>query len=209
MPPRASRTMSRDHHSPMVSSDRATGHASALKDLCRIAPRQNIWLHHYTRFGHPIGGCISQPDWKKAGRSTPLAGAQIERSKKMTYKLNIRRITLGLLPIIGLVLGGALAAPSQTSAPRNVKNIVLIHGGFVDGSGWEDVYNALKKKGYNITIVQNPTISLVDDVAVTKRVIAAQDGPVILVGHSYGGVVITEVGTDPKVVACLCCRICA
>ena len=118
----------------------------------------------------------------------------------MTSKLNIRRITLGLLPIIALVFGGALAATSQTSAPRNVKNIVLIHGGFVDGSGWEGVYNTLKKKGYNITIVQNPTISLADDVAVTKRVIAAQDGPVILVGHSYGGVVITEAGTDPKVV---------
>ncbi|HWO30042.1 MAG TPA: alpha/beta hydrolase [Candidatus Acidoferrum sp.] len=118
----------------------------------------------------------------------------------MTYKLNIRRITLGLLPIIALVFGVALAATSQTSAPRNVKNIVLIHGGFVDGSGWEGVYNTLKKKGYNITIVQNPTLSLADDVAVTKRVIAAQDGPVILVGHSYGGVVITEAGTDPKVV---------
>jgi predicted alpha/beta hydrolase family esterase len=70
----------------------------------------------------------------------------------------------------------------------------------VDGSGWEGVYNTLKKEGHNITIVQNPTISLADDVAVTKRVIAAQDGPVILVGHSYGGVVITEAGTDPKVV---------
>ncbi len=117
----------------------------------------------------------------------------------MTYKLNIRRITLGLLPIIALVFGGALAtATSQTSAPRNVKNIVLIHGGFVDGSGWEGVYNTLKKKGYNITIVQNPTLSLPDDVAVRKRVIAAQDGPVILVGHSYGGVVITEAGTDPR-----------
>jgi len=118
----------------------------------------------------------------------------------MTYKLNIRRITSGLLPIIALVFGGALAATSQTSAPRNVKNIVLIHGGFVDGSGREGVYNTLKKKGYNIAIVQNPAISLADDVAVTKRVIAAQDGPVILVGHSYGGVVITEAGADPKVV---------
>jgi pimeloyl-ACP methyl ester carboxylesterase len=80
-----------------------------------------------------------------------------------------------------------------------VENVVLVHGGFVDGSGWEAVYKILKKADYNVSIVQNPTISLEDDVAVTKRVIAAQNGPVILVGHSYGGVVITEAGNDPKV----------
>jgi pimeloyl-ACP methyl ester carboxylesterase len=78
-------------------------------------------------------------------------------------------------------------------------NIVLIHGGFVDGSGWAGVYKILRKKGYNVSIVQNPTISLADDVAVTKRVIAAQTGRVVLVGHSYGGVVVTEAGNDPKV----------
>ena len=80
-------------------------------------------------------------------------------------------------------------------------SIVLVHGGFVDGSGWEDVYKILKKDGYEVSIVQNPTTSLADDVAFTKRVVDAQKGPVILVGHSYGGVVITEAGTDPKVVA--------
>ena len=80
------------------------------------------------------------------------------------------------------------------------KNIVLVHGGFVDGSGWEGVYSLLKKDGYNVAIVQNPTISLAGDVAATKLVINEQDGPVILVGHSYGGAVITEAGTDPKVV---------
>ena len=78
-------------------------------------------------------------------------------------------------------------------------SIVLVHGGFVDGSGWEDVHRILKKDGYAVTIVQNPTVSLEDDVAVTKRAIAAQQGPVLLVGHSYGGVVITEAGNDPKV----------
>lgn len=78
-------------------------------------------------------------------------------------------------------------------------NVVLVHGGFVDGSGWEGVYKNLTKKGYNVSIVQNPTVSLADDVAVTKRVIAAQNGRVVLVGHSYGGVVITEAGNDPKV----------
>jgi len=80
-----------------------------------------------------------------------------------------------------------------------VKNVVLVHGGFVDGSGWQGVYETLKKDGYAVSIVQNPTISLADDVAVTKRTLAAQDGPSILVGHSYGGVVITEAGNDPKV----------
>jgi len=81
-----------------------------------------------------------------------------------------------------------------------MNNIVLVHGGFVDGSGWEGVYRTLKKGGYNVSIVQNPTLSLADDVAVTKRTLASQDGPVILVGHSYGGAVITEAGNDPRVV---------
>jgi pimeloyl-ACP methyl ester carboxylesterase len=80
-----------------------------------------------------------------------------------------------------------------------MKNILLVHGGFVDGSGWQGVYKALRKTGYNVTIVQNPTLSLADDVAVTKRALAAQNGPALLVGHSYGGVVITEAGNDPKV----------
>jgi len=78
-------------------------------------------------------------------------------------------------------------------------SIVLVHGGFVDGSGWEAVHNILEKDGYAVTVVQNPTISLQGDVAVTKRAIATQKGPVLLVGHSYGGVVITEAGNDPKV----------
>ena len=78
-----------------------------------------------------------------------------------------------------------------------IKNILLVHGGFVDGSGWEGVYHALTKTGYRVTVVQNPTNSLSDDVAVTRRAIQAHAGPVILVGHSYGGVVITEAGNDP------------
>lgn len=82
---------------------------------------------------------------------------------------------------------------------ESARSIVLVHGGFVDGSGWQGVYDTLKNRGYNVAIVQNPTISLADDVAVTKRIIAAQDRPVILVGHSYGGVVITEAGNNPAV----------
>src|SRR5437764_3566055 len=77
--------------------------------------------------------------------------------------------------------------------------VVLVHGGFVDGSGWEGVYKVLRKDGYNVSIVQNPTLSLADDVAATKRIVAREKGSVILVGHSYGGVVITEAGNDPKV----------
>ena len=88
---------------------------------------------------------------------------------------------------------------SETGTSAVVKNIVLVHGGFVDGSGWQGVYKELKKNGYVVTIVQNPTFSLADDVAVTKRALATQNGPAILVGHSYGGVVITETGNDPKV----------
>ncbi len=79
-------------------------------------------------------------------------------------------------------------------------NVVLVHGGFVDGSGWEGVYEILTRDGYTVSVVQNPTIALADDVAATKRVVAVQKGPVVLVGHSYGGAVITEAGNDPKVV---------
>ncbi|MGA7026789.1 MAG: alpha/beta hydrolase [Pseudolabrys sp.] len=81
-----------------------------------------------------------------------------------------------------------------------INNIVLVHGGFVDGAGWRGVYDILKKDSFNVSIVQNPTISLVGDVAATKLIIDSQPGPVILVGHSYGGVVITEAGTNPNVV---------
>jgi pimeloyl-ACP methyl ester carboxylesterase len=81
------------------------------------------------------------------------------------------------------------------------RNVVLVHGGFVDGSGWQGVYSILKRDGYNVSIVQNPTLSLEGDVAATRRIIDAQDGPVILVGHSYGGAVITQAGNDPKVAA--------
>jgi len=85
-----------------------------------------------------------------------------------------------------------------TSALRNV---VLVHGGFVDGSGWQGVYESLSRDGFRVSVVQNPTLSLEDDAAATRRIIDAQDGPVVLVGHSYGGAVITEAGTHPNVAA--------
>jgi pimeloyl-ACP methyl ester carboxylesterase len=78
-------------------------------------------------------------------------------------------------------------------------SVVLVHGGFVDGSGWQGVHDILVGEGYEVLVAQNPTISLADDVAVTRRVIAAARNPVTLVGHSYGGVVVTEAGNDPKV----------
>jgi pimeloyl-ACP methyl ester carboxylesterase len=109
------------------------------------------------------------------------------------------RIIYGALAIMTIILSMGENTMAQTKSMTVVRNIVLVHGGLVDGSGWERVYNVLKKDGYTVTIVQNPTISLADDVAFTKRVIAAQNGPVILVGHSYGGAVITEAGNDPKV----------
>jgi pimeloyl-ACP methyl ester carboxylesterase len=78
-------------------------------------------------------------------------------------------------------------------------HVVLVHGGFVDGSGWHEVYDILKHDGYSVSIVQNPTTALAEDVAATRAVVAGEDGPVVLVGHSYGGAVITEAGNDPKV----------
>jgi len=105
------------------------------------------------------------------------------------------RVRATILPIMAMIFGTGKELMAQT----NIKNIVLVHGGFVDGSGWEGVYKALRKEGYTVSIVQNPTISLTEDAAVTRRAIAAQNGPVILVGHSYGGAVITEAGNDPKV----------
>src|ERR1700754_993709 len=88
-----------------------------------------------------------------------------------------------------------------TMEPGAAKNVVLVHGGFVDGSGWRQVYDLLKQGGYNVAVVQNPTLSLEGDVAATRLIIDAQDGPVVLVGHSYGGAVITEAGTNPNVAA--------
>lgn len=103
-------------------------------------------------------------------------------------------------PVMAMMFAGGIVSHAQAKNTETVKNIVLVHGGFVDGSGWQSVYNILTKKGYRVTVVQNPTISLEGDVAVTKRAIDAMNGPVILVGHSYGGAVISQAGTDPNVV---------
>jgi pimeloyl-ACP methyl ester carboxylesterase len=107
-----------------------------------------------------------------------------------------------LLAAVGVAsLGGAVQAQTAGTLPadQSVRNVVLVHGAFADGSGWRGVYDDLTARGYRVTIVQNPLTSLADDVAATRRAIARQDGGTILVGHSWGGVVITEAGVDDKV----------
>src|SRR6266404_921224 len=101
------------------------------------------------------------------------------------------RVATAALFVLCLATAPALAAP--------IKNIVLVHGAWADGSGWRGVYDILFQDGYNVSIVQEPGTSFKDDVAATKRVLAQQDGSCILVAHSYGGTVITEAGTDPSV----------
>src|SRR5258705_13833244 len=103
---------------------------------------------------------------------------------------------LALVSLGSLVSGGWLMAQN---AP--VKNVVLVHGAFADGSSWSKVIPLLQAKGFRVTAVGNPLTSFADDLAATKRAIAAQDGPTVLVGHSYAGVLITEAGNDPKVVS--------
>ena len=99
-----------------------------------------------------------------------------------------------------VLAAAALIGFSGTAKAQTVRNIVLVHGAFADGSGWKGVYEALTARGYHVSIVQNPLTSFDDDVAATNRVLAQQDGPTILVGHSYGGSVITQAGGSPKVV---------
>jgi pimeloyl-ACP methyl ester carboxylesterase len=108
-------------------------------------------------------------------------------------------VAIAALFMAGLLITGA-AAQAKANPPTGVKNVVLVHGAFADGSSWSRVIPLLQAKGLHVVAVQNPLTSLADDVAATKRAIALQDGPVILVGHSYGGMVITEAGNDPKVV---------
>jgi pimeloyl-ACP methyl ester carboxylesterase len=126
------------------------------------------------RFNHLLG----DPQWHVWGVSWDLADRY-----SLIKQIGFKRKEIVMAEVSGL----------------KATNVVLVHGGFVDGSGWEGVYNILRKDGYTVAIVQNPTLSLADDVAATKRIIAAQNGPVILVGHSYGGAVITEAGNDPNV----------
>ena len=116
---------------------------------------------------------------------------------KTTSKFSTKQIATAVIIVIILLLTGFQSVMGQN---MKVKNIVLVHGAFADGSGWKGVYDILIKKGYHVAIVQNPLTSLEADVNAANSVINAQDGPVILVGHSWGGTVITEAGVNPKVV---------
>lgn len=113
------------------------------------------------------------------------------------------RKTITTMSAIAAVATLSVTSPARAAEAlpqdQSVKNVVLVHGAFADGSGWKGVYDNLTKRGYRVTIVQNPLTSLADDVAATKRALERQDGPVILVGHSWGGTVITEAGIDDKV----------
>src|SRR5260370_32207111 len=108
----------------------------------------------------------------------------------------VPRMSQSLCIILLLLTCRALSAQHED---HRIRNIVLVHGAWADGSGWKGVYDILVKDGYNVSIVQEPETSFTDDVAATKRVLAQQDGPCILVGHSYGGAVVTEAGTDSSV----------
>jgi pimeloyl-ACP methyl ester carboxylesterase len=120
-----------------------------------------------------------------------------------SIKSNTRPAQISLvvsLAILGLFIRPlSVGAAAQETSTAIVKNIVLVHGAFADGSSWSKVIPLLEAKGFHVVSVQIPLTSLADDVATTKRAIALQDGPVVLVGHSYGGAVITEAGNDPKV----------
>ena len=111
-------------------------------------------------------------------------------------KMLIHQTTSGISLV---AMSALLASGNIANAQKTVKNIVLVHGSFGDGCGWEGIYKILTKEGYKVSIASNPLTGFADDVAAVKRVIDRQDGPVILVGHSYGGAVITEAGNDPRV----------
>src|ERR1700729_963360 len=112
----------------------------------------------------------------------------------------IKTITLVTIAVLAAAALDAKGSAQGTGHPSGIRNIVLVHGAFADGSSWSKVIPLLQAKGYNVVAVQNPLSSLADDVAATKRAIALQQGPVLLVGHSWAGMVISEAGNDPKVV---------
>lgn len=130
-----------------------------------------------------------------------MSGITSKAEKNKFYSLTKMQTHIKKAGYSLLMIAFALLIPGRHSATAQnaVKNIVLVHGAFADGSGWEALYKILSKKGYNVSVVGNPNTGFADDVAATKRVLDRQTGPVLLVGHSYGGAIITEAGNHPKV----------
>jgi pimeloyl-ACP methyl ester carboxylesterase len=122
---------------------------------------------------------------------------KIKTMKTKSFSSKIYNVLASLLIVSAVTQSAPVIAQTKTEA----KNIVIVHGAFVDASSWENVFKILKSKGYNVTMVQNPLTSLEDDVAATNRIVDKQNGPVVLVGHSWGGSVITQAGVHPKVVS--------
>jgi pimeloyl-ACP methyl ester carboxylesterase len=132
----------------------------------------------------------------KSNRSADLIGKEHEMTNS-TKAPTLTQISRTILIALLLLTGSAFAAQNEE---HRIRNIVLVHGAWADGSGWKGVYDILVKDGYNVSIVQEPETSFKEDVAATRRIIAQQDGSCVLVAHSYGGAVITEAGTEPSVV---------
>src|SRR6202158_5363397 len=146
---------------------------------------------------------VRTPRLLKTRRLTDYGDQLTKRSDKMSNSIEPtrveRRMSHSLCLMFLLLTCCALSAQNKNEDHR-IRNIVLVHGAWADGSGWKGVYDILVRDGYKVSIVQEPETSFQDDVAATKRILALQDGPCILVAHSYGGAVITEAGTDPSVV---------
>jgi pimeloyl-ACP methyl ester carboxylesterase len=121
--------------------------------------------------------------------------------KRQNLKEQLNHYFMFAAFIFSILFAAANVNAQTKTSTAQIKNVVLVHGAFADGSGWKALYEVLTKKGYNVSIVQNPLSSLEDDVAATNVVLDKQDGPTILVGHSWGGAVITQAGNHPKVVA--------
>src|SRR5271154_2674769 len=167
--------------------DTATGHVSASADPA--VPARMYWQAHNDSIP-----CASQ------GGTIATAGTKYKGNLPMLFRL--KKTLLATVVLVGVhmsVSSSSQASPEKTPA-NGPANVLLVHGAWADGSSWSKVIPLLQAKGLHVVAVQNPLTSLADDVAATKRAIALQNGPVVLVGHSYGGTVITEAGNDPKVV---------
>src|SRR5215469_10867276 len=196
-----------------------------VRDVSKLRWRIRVDLFHSSRQGDRYthaGGSIRrawssqtsfagalQPLAERAARLTlPVIAKErcdhdfnLDATKEKNMKLS-QACRIALIGIAGFLLTTVCqrGAVAQTKSPQGVRNIVMVHGAWADGSSWSRVIPLLQATGLHVLAVQNPLTSLADDVAATKRAIASQDGPVLLVGHSYGGAVITEAGSDPKVV---------